>query len=160
MINKDGCRMFAWCHDNKVGHLGSPCQKHAMSAKRVELIFPTVVSKGVPCPLLTSVSLPILLFPLFLNMACLAGTAKVSNFIIIRVCNFPGFLFPGKREMQNSMNSREFPGKSRGKWSSREKSVKNSEIPGNSRPGNSREETIWWSGWSSWGFILLHWVCC
>ena len=44
--------------------------------------------------------------------------------------------------MQNSMNSREFPGKSREKLSSREKSVKNPEIPVNSRPGKSREQTL------------------
>ena len=62
---------------------------------------------------------------------------------VIRVCNFPDFSFPGKREkLENPGN---FPGISREIpliFCSREFSRENPWFPGNSRPGKSREQTL------------------
>ena len=61
----------------------------------------------------------------------------------LRVCNFPDFSFPGKREKLE--NPRNFPGNIREFplfFCSREFSRENPQFPGNSRPGKSREQTL------------------
>ena len=76
MINQDTACMFACCYDNKGGHLPAHSAKPAIFQQvRVGTDFASFFSREREGKISSTLVLA--------DMACWAGTARVSNFIII-----------------------------------------------------------------------------
>ena len=76
MINQDTACMFACCYDNKGGHLPAHSAKAAIFQQvRVGTDFASFFSREREGKISSTLVLA--------DMACWAGTARVSNFIII-----------------------------------------------------------------------------